>query len=293
MNDVSNLSPYLGKADIARGLCDLGVQAGMGLMVHSSLRSFGHVEGGARVVVEALMEAVTAEGTLLLPTFNHEAPFKPGSPGVFDPLTTPTLNGAIPDCFWRLPGVRRSLNPTHPFAAWGKHAQRYIDGHHRTLTMGPQSPLGLLHADGGSCLLLGINYVSNTFHHVVETALGVPCLGQRTEAYPVQLPDGRRVQGRTWGWRNAPCPLTDRNRYGDLMHARGLERVAMIGHCHATLFTLHDCFAVVAEVLQHGRDSFPPCRACPIRPRIVAQTVPSDWDEVRQTLTPDSPGWTY
>jgi aminoglycoside N3'-acetyltransferase len=164
--------------------------------------------------------------------------------------------------------------------------------------MGPQSPLGLLYADDGYGLLLGVDYHSNTFHHVVETIRGVPCLGRRTEAYPARLADGRMVeartvQGRTWGWRNGMCPLTDQNRYGSEMRARGLERVEMIGQCRATLFRLQDCFEVVAAMLEHGKDGFPPCSGCPIRPRVTARTVPSDWDETRQMLLPDSVGWMY
>jgi len=283
----------LGKDEIARGLRALGVRADMGLMVHSSLRSFGHVEGGPMAVIEALMEVVTAGGTLLLPTFNHDVPFRPGGPGFFDPLATPTMNGAIPDLFWRMPGVHRSLDPTHPYAAWGRHARRYVEGHHRTLTMGPQSPLGLLHADGGYGLLLGVSYASNTFHHVVETTLGVPCLGRRTEAYLIHLPDGRRVHGRTWGWRSRLCPLTDENRYGAVMRARELDRVGMIGDCRATLFALQDCFGVVAEVLRQGKDGFPPCSGCSIRTRADPHIVPSDWDEANQALKPDSAAWTY
>ncbi|HEY3415866.1 MAG TPA: AAC(3) family N-acetyltransferase, partial [Armatimonadota bacterium] len=134
---------------IVAGLRELGLPAGAGVMVHSSLKRFGLVEGGPRAVIEALMEVLTPEGTLLMPTFNHDVPFRPGGPGYFSPIETPTSNGAIPDFFWRMPGVRRSLDPTHPFAAWGKHARRYTEFHHRTLTMGPQSPLGLLHADDG------------------------------------------------------------------------------------------------------------------------------------------------
>ena len=107
-------------SQIVAGLRELGLPAGAGVMVHSSLKSFGQVEGGARTVVEALMEVLTSQGTLLMPTFNHEAPFFEGGPGYYHPTETPTVNGAIPDFFWRMPGVRRSLDPTHPFAAWGQ-----------------------------------------------------------------------------------------------------------------------------------------------------------------------------
>ncbi|MDP6381162.1 MAG: AAC(3) family N-acetyltransferase [Phycisphaerae bacterium] len=293
MTDATH-GPAVTSKEIVEALRKLGLGTGRGVMVHSSLKSFGRVEGGARAVIDALMEVVTPAGTLLMPSFNHGAPFVEGDAGVFDVKTTPTTNGIIPDTFWRMPGVHRSLNPTHPFAAWGKNAERYIEQHHRMLTMGPCSPLGLLLADDGLCLLLGIGYGSNTFHHVVEMSTGAPCLGQRTEAYPMLLPDGRRVEGRTWSWRDGLCPFNDGGgRYGDAMRLRGLQKETVIGHCRAVLFRLRDCFDLIAEVLAEGKDGFPPCSGCLIRPRRVPQTVPSDWDKEGQCLLPSSPARAY
>jgi aminoglycoside 3-N-acetyltransferase len=263
----------------------------MGLMVHSSLSSFGHVEGGAAAVIHALMAVLTPAGTLMMPSFNHGAPFEPSGPGYFHPAETPTTNGAIPDRFWRMPGVARSLNPTHAFAAWGRDGQSYTANHHRTLTMGPESPLGQLLRDDGYCLLLGVGYTSNTFHHVVEMSTGAPCLGLRTEAYPVVLPGGRRVTGRTWSWRGGSCPFTDRNRYADEMGS--LQRVATIGSCRAILYRLRDCYGIVAKILAHGKAGFPACRGCAIRPRRVPETVTSDWDGVNGCLRPESEALTY
>ena len=67
------------------------------------------------------------------------------------------------------------------------------------------------------------------------------------------LPDGREVQGRTWGWRERPCPLTDPAVYATEMAARGCEKVVMIGTCRARLFRLRDCFEVVAGLLRQGK----------------------------------------
>ena len=283
----------LTKTEIIAGLRQLGLEAGAGVMVHSSLKSFGYVQGGPQTVIETLMEVITPEGTLLMPSFNHDHPFREGGAGYYDPRETPTINGAIPDHFWRMEGVSRSLDPTHPIAAWGKHSQRYTRFHHRTLTMGPQSPLGLLYAEGGRGLLLGVDYGANTFHHVVEMTTGAPCLGLRSEAYPIVLPDGRRVAGRTWGWRDGVCPITDEGLYAGEMPRRGLQHEAQIGNCRAVLFRLADCFEVIAELLQHGKGDIPPCTLCPIRPRRVPQTVPSDWDPQTQQPVPDSFAWTY
>lgn len=283
----------LTKTEILAGLRSFGVLQGAGVMVHSSLRSFGQVEGGAAAVVAALMEAVSPAGTLMLPSFNHDTVFHEDGPGYYDPTQTLTTNGAIPDYFWRQPGVFRSLNPTHAFAAWGKNAERYTRGHHRTLTMGPQSPLGLLAADGGYGLLLGVDYHSNTFHHVVEMSTGAPCLGQRTEAYPVRLAGGRMVLGRTWSWRDGGCPYTDSASYAEEMRERGLEQVLSIGACRATLFRLQDCYTVIAEILANGKNGFPPCSGCEVRPRVVDETVESDWDAERGVLKPGSLAWEY
>ncbi|NLD44317.1 MAG: AAC(3) family N-acetyltransferase [Chloroflexi bacterium] len=287
--DLSHVTP----ADLARALVDLGIGTGMGLMVHSSLSSFGNLVGGAPTLIEGLMAAVGPQGTIMMPSFNHGAAFRPGAPGYYDPRETPTRNGLVPDTFWRLPGVRRSLDPTHPFAAWGVQAERYISGHHRTLTMGPDSPLGLLGREGGYGLLVGVGFRSNSYHHVAETTNHAPCLGRRTEAHPVHLPDGRTVLGRTCGWRSARCPFTDEQRYPAIIEGRRLARRVRVGGSELTLFRLSDCAEVVLEMLRSGADGYPPCARCPIRPRHNEYTVPSDWDDEREALRPDSEAWTY
>lgn len=291
--------------DLIEGFFALGLKPGMGVMVHSSLKSFGHVLGGANTVIQALMKVLTPEGNLLMPSFNHGLPFQEDSwgerspkggfepKGYFSPLETPTVNGIIPDIFWRMPGVCRSLDPTHSFAAWGKNAEHYVADHHRTLTMGPKSPLGLLHEDGGYGLLLGVGYEANTFHHVVEMSTGAQCLGKRNEVYPVRLASGRVINARTWGWRGGTCPFTDEGRYGDIMAQNGFESVKVIGSSRVTFFSLADCFSVVASMLLKGFAGYPPCVGCPIRPRQVSQTVESDWDDLRNCLLPSSEAWDY
>lgn len=281
----------LTKAQIISSLRELGLTAGMGVMVHSSLKSFGYVEGGPAAVVEALMEIITPQGTLMMPSFNHGTAFRDNGPGYYDPLTTPTTNGAIPNTFWKMPDVYRSLNPTHPFAAWGKNAQRYIENHHHVLTMGPGSPLDLMMQDDGYVLLLGVDYTSNTFHHTVEMSTNAPCLGQRTEAYPMQLPDGRRVMGYTWAWRGGMCPFTDANRYADELQA--YHKQVKIGKCEATFYRMQDGYRVISRILMEGKAGFPPCTGCKIRPRRVAETTVSDWDAEHNKLQSFSEALTY
>ena len=289
MSDV----PDVTRDDIAAGLGRLGLAGGDGVMVHSSLSSFGRVAGGPEAVIEAIESVVTETGTVMMPTFNHGQCYREGAAGYFDPLTTPTTNGAIPETFRRQEGVCRSWHPTHAFAAWGRKARDYTRFHHRALTCGRGSPLGLLWADGGWGLLLGVGYGVNTFHHVVETCTGAPCLGRRTAALAMKLPDGRMVEARTWSWRDGGCPIDDPSRYGQVMASRGLQRETMIGRCRAIAFRLNDCYEVIAELLGNGLDDLPPCSRCRVRPRRTGRTVASDWDDVRECLKADSPAWAY
>lgn len=281
------------RRDIVSGLRRLRLKPGDGVMVHSSLKSFGRVARGPATVIEALMEVLTPAGTLMMPSFNHGRAFAEGAPGYFDPLTTPTTNGAIPDTFWRMPGVYRSLHPTHSFAAWGRSARRYTEFHHRRLTCGPDSPLGLLGREGGYGLLIGVDHHSNTFHHVVEASTGAPCLGRRTEALPIKLPDGRMVEARTWSWRERPCPITDSVRYAPLLAGRGLQGEITVGASRLICFRLEDCFRLIAELLREGMGGSPPCSRCPVRPSRGPRTLPSDWDDERHCLRPDSPASGY
>ena len=56
----------LTQQDILAGLRALGVKPGMVVMAHSALSSFGEVAGGADAVIDALIEAVGPQGTLLV-----------------------------------------------------------------------------------------------------------------------------------------------------------------------------------------------------------------------------------
>jgi aminoglycoside N3'-acetyltransferase len=281
------------RSDLISAFHALGLGHGLRLVVHSSLSSFGFVGGGASTVIDALIETVGGGGVIVMPSFNHGRPFEGADPGLYDPLETSTTNGRIPDVFWRRADVARSLNPTHAFAVWGKDATEYTAGHHRTLTMGPDSPLGILHRQGGYGLLLGVGYNRNTFHHVVEMTTSAPCLGRRTEAYPVRIGDNRTVLGRTWGWRGGRCPFTDQTRYGMLMESRSLQKTIQIGECRAIFYALDDCFRVVRELLARGGFGFPGCDECPIRPRHTIWTVESDWDDELEQLRSNSQAWRY
>lgn len=194
------------RKSIAHDLRQLGVQPGMTLIMHSSLRSLGWVSGGAVAVVQALMDVVTEQGTIVMPTHTsqYSDPAKWVNPPVpkawwqsiydtmplFDPKTTPTLSmGQIVEVFRTWDGTFRSFHPTDSFAAWGRHADFVTAGHTLEYSLGEGSPLARVYDLDGWVLLLGVGYDRNTSFHLaeyrapnsVETTLGSPLLedGQR------------------------------------------------------------------------------------------------------------------
>ena len=194
------------RQSLGNDLRTLGVQAGMTLIMHSSLKSLGWVCGGPVTVLQALMDVVTPAGTIVVPTqtSDYSDPALWQHPPVpeswwqiiydtmpaFDARITPTSHmGIIAETFRSWPGVLRSDHPTVSFAAWGRHAGHIITGHSLEYGLGEGSPLARIYDLDGWVLLLGVGYDSNTSMHLAEyrapgfeeTMLGAPVLenGQR------------------------------------------------------------------------------------------------------------------
>jgi aminoglycoside 3-N-acetyltransferase len=146
-----------------------GVKAGDALIVHSSLKSLGHVRGGAEAVVAALREALTPEGTLLMPVF-----CQPPADGVFRAAVTPSRLGAVSEAFRRTPGVVRSLHPTHSVGAWGRRAEEFTAGHELTTGLGVGSPFHKAAQAEAMILMIGCDIRSCSIVHVAEALLPSP-----------------------------------------------------------------------------------------------------------------------
>lgn len=170
------------KADLKHDLAAMGLTGNETILIHSSMKSIGPVEGGADTVLDAWMEFF-AEGLLLLPT--HTWRFINEENRVFDVRHSPCCVGILPELFRQRPGVVRSLHPTHSMAAYGKGAAAYLEGELDANT--PCTPGGCydrLRAAHGKVLLLGVTHARNTFIHSVEEVLNVP---NRLTDKPMQM----------------------------------------------------------------------------------------------------------
>jgi Aminoglycoside N3''-acetyltransferase len=170
---------------IVNDLRKLGIEAGMTVIVHSSMKRIGWICGGAVTVIEALQEVLTLKGTLVMPAHSADVS-DPGdwdNPPVpkgwlkaiydemppFDPDRTPTFGiGRVAETFRKFPGVERSGHPIYSFSAWGAHSREIISGHDYDDGMGNASPLGSIYRLNGCVLLIGVGFDKNTSMHLGE-----------------------------------------------------------------------------------------------------------------------------
>jgi aminoglycoside N3'-acetyltransferase/dienelactone hydrolase len=218
----------------------LGIANGDLVFCHSSLRSFGHVDGGPSTVVQALLEAVGSGGTLVAPIFRRF--FWEGPQQVWDRERSPSLMGAISEAVRTWPGVRRSSHAPHPVAAVGPLAEELTGRRHRT-DFALDSPFARLLELDAWVLLLGVDYGICTLIHLLEERLEVP-YRHWTELAGTVIEDGvaRRQSfpflARYEGVFNDFAPL------GRRLEAEGLVRTTTVGSSLLRAFRardLHDC----------------------------------------------------
>ncbi len=157
---------------IVDGLRALGLGASDLVVVHSSLSSFGWVDGGADAVIDALLATVAPGGTVVMPTLTF-GPFTPENPPpLFDPGTSAGIVGRIPEVFRQRPAARRSLHPTHSVAAIGPLADELIADHELSRTpIGTDGAWGRIAQRGGRILMLGASLRTCTMMHGPEEML--------------------------------------------------------------------------------------------------------------------------
>lgn len=197
------------KQDILQALEQAGVRSGQTIMVHTSLSSLGFVCGGPQIVIEALMEAVGDEGTIMMPTqswknldptdgVHWEEPeqwwqaIRDNWPA-YDKRITPTNTmGAVAEMFRTWPGTVRSDHPARSVAAWGKHAAYLTENHDLSNIFGEDSPIGKLYELDGYVLLIGVGYDKNTSLHLADVRADYPGKHDCTE-YSAVIENGKRV----------------------------------------------------------------------------------------------------
>jgi aminoglycoside 3-N-acetyltransferase len=175
------------RPELDAAIDELGL-AGRVVGVHSSLRSFGRVDGGADAIVDAFLDAGS---TLLVPTHswgfatNHVAGMRPprngwdydmnvarpAFPGTFGPSSNAIDRnmGAIPRAVLARPDRARGDHPLASFAAIGPKARDVIDDQDGDAV---HAPLRALAEHDGAIVMVGVGLTRMTLLHYAEQAAG-------------------------------------------------------------------------------------------------------------------------
>jgi aminoglycoside 3-N-acetyltransferase len=222
---ILNTPEFQSKDSLKQQLSQLGLTAGDSLMVHSSLKSMGWIAGGPQAVVEALLETVTQEGTIVMPAQsadnsdprywmeppipeNWHQPLRETLPA-FDPHLTPLRGmGKIAECFHRHPLTLRSPHPAHSFMAWGRHAEEWMSEHPLEDSFGKKSPLGKMMNADVKIMMIGVGFDSCTALHLAESLQENRTTSPQGAAI---LMGGKRI------WQLYDCVDTDSDRFPELV----------------------------------------------------------------------------
>lgn len=192
MSEPKNV-PTVGREDIAAGLSAVGLKAGDGVIVHSSLSSFGHVEGGPDAVVDAILDVIGPEGTVLFPTFTGDAVCGAilgvsGHSGavIFPEVADVDLDdlrnikeqhifsGAVGKAARRRPDFLKGTHPLYSITAKGPLAAELVELNDRYIFPSARDKaIYGLGEHGGKTLLIGCTHISNSAIHVIAEIAGL------------------------------------------------------------------------------------------------------------------------
>jgi len=233
---------------LVEGFRALGVEEGDTLLVHSSYKSFGEVEGGPQTVIQALEAVLGAEGTLIMPTFNFD--FNKGVP--WDVRTTPSKMGVLTELVRKDPRAKRVFHPFYSFAILGKHAEslgslRYKSSYERN------SVFGKLRDLDGKIMVIGLSYTNSmTFFHHIEQMEGVDYRFLKQFTGEVTDEDGKTytdtfemlVRDMDKG------VITEVNPMGELMEQTGVITSTKIGEAEVKLMKANEVYEFTAREMK-------------------------------------------
>lgn len=240
------------------------------LMVHSSMKAIGDVEGRGQTVIEALCQYMS-EGLVLMPTHTwHENNLKDG---VYDVRTEKSCVGILTNLFLQHEGVLRSMHPTHSVGAYGINNQAYVDKdmayikNHGSITPCPREGcFGSLYDADGQIIFLGAPLTTNTYLHGVEEILDIPDrINPESKTLKLVDYDGNEIVLEHYHGHKSSHGDVSKN-YGKiepaLMH-KGYAKIHQIGDATCYVVQVKEMTDMVIEFLKKDPDLFADDRELP------------------------------
>lgn len=197
--------PVISKSHLVKELKALGVGSGDVVMLHASVKAIGRIVGGPDVVIQAILDILGADGTLMMYIKSEEPldqvedwpdawrdAYRAECPA-FDPARTRANRkwSILTEYLRTWPGALRSNHPEAGVAAVGAKAEWITKDHPLQYGYGVGSPLAKLCEANGQVLLLGAGFDSLTLLHHAEHVANLPNKKKECYTWPM-LQNGKR-----------------------------------------------------------------------------------------------------
>lgn len=238
----------MNKSELVNEFKRIGLAEGMELEVHSSLSSFGYVEGGAKIVIEALMECVGNNGSIFMPALRlspaMELTEEDKNMGitvkikVLEEDALRTDMGIIADTFRQRGDVVTGKGVIRT-SGWGINADEAVKG-----------GLDYVIHNGGKALLLGVDIYKLTAMHYMEDILPkeISNFFAPTEEMCKKYPP------EEWFIEAGELPVKPWYTIQDIAYEKGLIKDGYIGKCKYMFFDIWDVVSIYRKELE--KDAF-------------------------------------
>jgi len=232
------------KLELIKEFKKIGIQTGMEIEVHSSLSSFGYMEGGAESVIEALMECVGLYGSIFMPALRLGPAMalteEDKNMGITVKIKVLPENakktdmGIIADTFRQRPDVITCEGIIRT-SGWGLHADQAAKG-----------GLDYVIHNGGKALLLGVDIYKLTAMHYMEDILPkeISDIFVPNEEIRKKYPPGE------WFVEVWEPPVKPWYTIQAMAYKKGYIKDGYIGKCKFMFFDILDVVSLYREELE-------------------------------------------
>ena len=235
----------IGKAKLKKDLEKMGLTKGDHVAVTLSFKAIGFVENGPDDLIDALLEVIGPDGTLMMNTYTKVFPVYEVDPRfVFDYKSTPCNTGLVPETLRMRKEALRSKHPACSVVAIGRKAKCLTEGHDENASRFlPYLRLGQM---GGKYLCIGIGNRLVAIRHEAQRLAGLFDVVRLFNG--VQYLD-YKGNTRMFAYPESPCP----NKLPDLvpkMQKAGVLTMGKIGNARSVVASAGELISYMAQKLR-------------------------------------------
>ncbi len=234
------------KDSLIEDLKNLGISSGDTVLIRTKLSVIGKIN--KRDVLEALLNIIGAEGTLVGLAFTKSFTIKKPNPENYFHIKTPTYAGALAQMMLDHPDAKRSVHPMCSFVAIGKHAEEIVNRHdHLSPAYEPMRKLMDLNVKG---VLIGCLEESPGFTtaHLAEYDLGL----HKRVIFPWFTRVYFQNEGKMKLFRRKDVGLCSQSysKFYPYYQKEGLLKEGMVGNAVSILVPLKEAYKIEYSLMK-------------------------------------------